>query len=291
MAQLNWTYVSDSGRQHLVGLFHGDRTGHLLVHCNSRIVLIDFHVLESKNYSFFIEDELCEIKLQREAEGYSYGFEINKEVDTPKNRERRATEKRHLWKGALLLLALILFVSFVWLGLRYRQHDASEQQLTVLSDDEAQESIAKIFLEADDAPSTLRYSFVADGRVVEGNSPLQAALLPLESGDEFVVRYADGRPDVHEIDFKQPSQRQLDRYRRRARERHQTLHPKLGSDRIECVIDVLFEAGGAAAYADIYYQDYSYAENPLHNRRTYRRLIGTPAIAEQLWRECRSTGE
>ncbi len=291
MAQLNWTYVSDSGKQHLVGLFHGDRTGHLLVHCNSRIVLIDFHVLQSKNYSFFIEDELCEIKLQREAAGYSYGFEINREVDTPKNRERRATEKRHLWKGILLLLALVLFVSFVWLGLRYRQQGRTEQQRSVLLDDGARESVAKVFPETAGPSAGLRYSFVADGRIIEGSARRSSTLLPAEAGDEFVVRYAPGRPSIHEIAFERPTVRQVERYRRRARDRHQALHPELSAARIDCVLDVLYEAGGAAAYADVYFQEENRAGHPRHNRHTYQRLITDPAVAEQLTRRCRTAGD
>ena len=58
MSQMSWTYIADDGARYDVGLFHGDSTGHLLVYCNARIVVIDFSVLASKNYSFFINDEL-----------------------------------------------------------------------------------------------------------------------------------------------------------------------------------------------------------------------------------------
>ncbi len=52
MSQITWTYVDDDGYSHKVGLFHGDNSGHLLVYCNTRIVVIDFGVMASKNYSF-----------------------------------------------------------------------------------------------------------------------------------------------------------------------------------------------------------------------------------------------
>ncbi len=56
MSQITWTYVDDDGYSHNVGLFHGDNSGHLVVYCNSRIVVIDLKVLTSKNYSFFIDE-------------------------------------------------------------------------------------------------------------------------------------------------------------------------------------------------------------------------------------------
>lgn len=250
-------------------------------------MLIDFHVLQSKNYSFFIEDELCEIKLRRQEDGYSYGFEINREVDTPKNRERRATEKRHLRKGLLLLLALSLFVTLVWMGLRYRHHSRLTAEQTALLDEEAKESVAKLFPGSGASGAGIRYSFVADGRIVEGKIRYTDAVLPIEAGDEFIVRYAPHRPAAHEIAFDRPTDRQLDRYRRRAHAQHQRLHPELSAERIDCVLDVLFDAGGTDAYADVYFQDRSQAENPLHNRDSYRDRITQPAVAAALSRRCR----
>jgi tRNA A-37 threonylcarbamoyl transferase component Bud32 len=52
MSQFTWTYIRDNGALHRVGLFHGDETGHLMIYCNTRIVVIDFGVTTSKNYSF-----------------------------------------------------------------------------------------------------------------------------------------------------------------------------------------------------------------------------------------------
>ena len=66
MAQIGWVYLDNYGGRHRVGLYHGDQTGHLVIHCNLRVVQIDFSVRDTKRYSFFIEDELCEIDIVKE---------------------------------------------------------------------------------------------------------------------------------------------------------------------------------------------------------------------------------
>lgn len=292
MAQFNWTYLSDTGRRHNIGLFHGDRTGHLLVHCNSRIVLIDFHVLQSKMYTFFIDDELCEIQLEKKENRFYYGFNINKEADTPKNRERRATEKMHLRKGLALLGFLVLFVSIIFFSLRYHNgRYASTQTENLLTNGPTGEAVARISLPANERSADIHYNYVADGRIYGGTTHLDTTApsykIPLQSGDEFVVRYALRQPKVHEIDFSHLSERQTARYRQRARQQHRQLHPELSADRIDCVLDVLFQAGGIAAYADVYFQDYPPSRNIHHNRETYEALITDPAVARQLSRKCR----
>ena len=92
MSQFNWTYLAPSGKKHHVGLFHGENTGHVMIYCNSKVVLVDFKVRETKSYSIFIEEELCEIGIERKADRFVYGFDINKEADTPLNRKRKAID-------------------------------------------------------------------------------------------------------------------------------------------------------------------------------------------------------
>jgi len=117
MSQFTWTYIGDNGALHRVGLFHGDETGHLMIYCNTRIVVIDFGVTTSKNYSFFINDELCEIAVEDDDGKFSYGFRVDEVTDTPRNRGRRKmirTEHRQTFYIILtFLLILSLTVFFV----------------------------------------------------------------------------------------------------------------------------------------------------------------------------------
>lgn len=120
MAQQNWHLDNGWGRKHLIGLYHGTDSGHLVVHLNNQVLLIDFNVLENKMYSFFIDQELYELQIQRSGPDFSYNLHLNTEADTPKNNERKKDEKTELFNYVLSILVtivlfalLIFFFSFV----------------------------------------------------------------------------------------------------------------------------------------------------------------------------------
>ncbi|HJW28168.1 MAG TPA: hypothetical protein VJ508_02845 [Saprospiraceae bacterium] len=120
MSQFTWTYIDDNGLQHRVGLFHGDNTGHLMIYCNTRIVVIDFCVTTSKNYSFFINDELCDIAVEESEGKFLYGFKVDEITDTPRNRGRRKMIRaEHIRTFYLILIFLLLLSLVVFLVLRF----------------------------------------------------------------------------------------------------------------------------------------------------------------------------
>ncbi len=120
MSQITWTYIGDDGSRHKVGLFHGDNTGHLLVYCNTRIVVIDFGVRASKNYSFFINDELCDIEVEEKEGKFSYGFKIDEITDTPRNRGRRKMIRSEVLQSLIMGAAFLLIILLVvYLSLRF----------------------------------------------------------------------------------------------------------------------------------------------------------------------------
>lgn len=108
--------TTGSGRQHLIGLYHGSESGHVVVHLNNQVVLIDFQVKAPKQYSLMIDDELCEIHIQQGIDQLSYQCTINQEANTPGNQRRQeeAREERQHWRwvgwylaGMLVLVLLI----------------------------------------------------------------------------------------------------------------------------------------------------------------------------------------
>lgn len=120
MSQFTWTYIDDNGYRHRVGLFHGDHTGHLLIYCNTRIVVIDFSVTSSKNYSFFINDELCDIAIEEQDGKFSYGFKVDEITDTPRNRGRRKMiQLQHRQTLFIALAFLVVLTLIVFLFLRF----------------------------------------------------------------------------------------------------------------------------------------------------------------------------
>jgi len=110
---MTWTYLGDNGARHQIGLFHGDTTGHLLVYCNARIVVIDFSVLSSRNYSFYINEELCDLIVEEKEGKFSYGFKVDQITDTPRNRGRRKLFRSELRQTLILGLIFISFIVLV----------------------------------------------------------------------------------------------------------------------------------------------------------------------------------
>ena len=78
-----------------------------MVLCNGRVIVIDFNVLDTKKYSFLINDELCDLHLERQNGRFAYGLEINKQADTPANQRRRRRDRSHLIQS--LLIAAVMF--------------------------------------------------------------------------------------------------------------------------------------------------------------------------------------
>jgi hypothetical protein len=120
MSQMTWTYIADDGARYNVGLFHGDNTGHLLVYCNARIVVIDFSVRASKNYSFFINDELCDLVIEEKDGQFFYGFKVDEVTDTARNRGRRKMMRTEVRQSLLIGFLFILIILLAgWLVFRF----------------------------------------------------------------------------------------------------------------------------------------------------------------------------
>ncbi len=126
VAQQSWTLNTGNGRQHLIGLYHGEESGHLAVYCNNQVILVDFHVQEEKHFSFFVDEELCELAILPNAvEGFQYRLVLNEQADTPRNQRRKTLaaalekdRKEWIWRvvfgitAALFLLALTLLAFY-----------------------------------------------------------------------------------------------------------------------------------------------------------------------------------
>lgn len=269
MAQHNWAYTGGSGKQYVVGLYHGTESGHLMVYCDLRVILIEFSILQDYTYSFFIEDDMLDLTIKRSKDQFQYGFHVNREVDTPKNQARKVQEKqeRRWMSVSLVVLAIVALMLFgAWW---YNEVYKSEEDLKQVQYS-AWHVPAKVFVSN---TSGVKYSFVANGKGYESQTARpQQTLFPLESGDEFMVHYDMYKPRIHVLDFQSPTNNQIARYRKRAAERHLILHPDLSKKQIECLLDIALQIKGLDAYADFYFQNTPVSENPLHNQETYGRL-------------------
>jgi len=283
-----WTYAAGDGKNYHVGLFHGNRTGHVLIYCNANIVAIDFSVFESKKYSFFIDDELCGIHLDRRGDEMFYFFEIDKVSDTPRNRVRHQLERRYfkqMWLAMAAFAGVVgLIIGAIFLKDRPIASDA-------LLPEKSSQTVGRVTIDKSAAPFKVAYHFVAgnQGYTAKPTAKQMTGLsdgLPLEPGDEFVVYYAYHDPRANRIDFTQPTNKQIGIYLQRTKEKYLQLHPAGAGPLLDCMIEVAYDMKGMSGLADFYFQDVPSAANPAHNEHSFQRLAREVPYLQKVKETC-----
>ncbi|MEM6398067.1 MAG: hypothetical protein AAF741_17080 [Bacteroidota bacterium] len=113
MPQYGWTIHGNRGNNYRIGLFHGDSDQHVVIHCNDKVISIDFEVREEKTYSLFVDDLLCEIKIEPRSDGsYTYDCRINEDAPTPLNKfkQQQKTEREDDAKWRILFAVGFIIV-------------------------------------------------------------------------------------------------------------------------------------------------------------------------------------
>ncbi|MGI9158469.1 MAG: hypothetical protein ACR2K1_01820 [Saprospiraceae bacterium] len=307
MAQINWVLLDYQDRPHRVGLYHGDQSGHVLIHCEMRVIKIDFSVLESKTYTFFLEEELCELRIVKEKTGFSYELVINKKSDTPLNRARKQAQRVEL---RLLLLYAALFLVVLGGaagGLLYYgraqgakrhagqillQKSTSDERNRLLSEGLTAQAVLTTGLEYTGRRVYCLFSTAA-GTMIRGDFPApdtgQILLpngFPLVERDTFSVRYLPESPDLFFVNFNEPAPGTIAAYRQRAGEAAQKAHPEARPADIRCLTETVLNEKGWAYLAHVLFQQKSPTQNPSHNRNTYRQMLADPALAKVLRETC-----
>ncbi len=309
MAQMGWVFLDDRGGRHRVGLYHGDQSGHVMIHCNLRVVQVDFSVKETKKYSFFIEDEFCEISLYKEPDGrFGYEFVVNKTVDTPRNRIRRVDERRIRKQMAILIAGFVIVIAasvmgFLWLD-RWSKTDrlTKSSLFSNLSEEnvrrlalEGKKDTAQLFAVRESLQRKVFYGFTTAGNLqVSGSFVVPDTGLivlpngfPLTDRDEFLVTYLPSDPQVHRLDFSQPTRSTITTYVRMAGDAERRAHPGISDKRCICLALSAAELKGWQSLADFIFQSKTSEENDRHNRDSYLRLVRdvdyTKVVEEECW--------
>ncbi len=293
MNQLNWTYLADNGTRHNVGMMHGPQSGHLLVHCNSKIVLIDFSILEGKSYSFFIEEELCELFIEKKDGQFTYRFETNAKVNTPLNQARKKQDRLHLFQslafmGAVLLL--VIGVSAAVLFINTEDNLTLEQQLSSMG----KETHARVVYSPESKNKQVEYFFVVDGKpytvetpYTENSNPLLSGTgMPLEVGDEFTIKYLPNNPLLHKIAYDQPSSGTLERYRAKAMATFQNEFPDKSASFSRCLAEVAYETDGVAGLAKILFSNANVSENQRYNKEVFKEWLESEEFGMAMAEKC-----
>jgi hypothetical protein len=292
LSQFHWSYYSTTGQPYIVGLYHGPESGHVVVYCNNEVIAIDFGVKESGLYSFFIEEDLCEIRIQRKRGKFKYSFESNQKVDTPFNRMRRKWLRLHKMQRIFAAVVVTLFaIGMAVTMLNQWQRNRHTEDNSVLY--QGYRTSARLRVEPDaEGKQYAVFSYAAEGRVREGRVLLPADLvtgngLPLENGDGFAVYYLPHRPKVYAVQWNEPVPELLDQYRQRVLQRLTTLQPGLSGAAAECLLDVTYEIAGLSGWADLWWQQAPPEQNARHNSRTHAELMDGYRLKKLLEERCR----
>ena len=293
MNQSSWIFVGNSGQRFRVGIAHGPESGHMLVHCNGKIILIDFNILESKTYPLFLDEELCELKIEKAADGsFGYSFEINREVDTPGNRARKLLWKKDMRKSVALLVGVIGFVLLSVWGLTSWNHMKDQAQTAIELEKLGRHTEVQI-IGKDAENRNLVYFFTVNGKSYQaqshfpGRGPMTNPYgMPLEIGDAYQVRYLPYNPTIHDVDFNTPTKKQIELYIDRSMNLHQELHPDKDPVYLRCFIEVAYDIIGLEALANIYYQKVPVSKNPNHNKDSFSRMVREQNLQEEVSRRC-----
>lgn len=294
LANFTWTYVGDTGKHYNVGLYHGERTGHILIYCNSRIVLIDFGVREPKTYPLFLDDELLEIKIEYHDNRFWYSLDINKEADTPRNRIRKERDRKDWQKTLMFFGGMVAMVLLFLAVMRLINPKPESINIERLLAEQGKESIGRVVsITAQQNVTRLKVAFPANDKVQHVEKDFQKKSpvildhgMQLQEGDEFKVRYASERPDIFRLEFQEPTPGQINRYKERTLKKHLELNPSLSNERAECLIDIVYELKGIPGLADFFFQNQKSADNPFHNEYTYKRLIRDVPFLERSKARC-----
>lgn len=277
MNQFNWTYLADNGTQHQVTLMHGATSGHLIVYCNTTIVIIDFGILQSSTYSFFIEEELCELTIERKGDQFLYGFEVNQEAETPLNKERKKQEKKHLFQSIFFLGGILLLVSISIVGMTYYQNPKNQVKLEEKLESKGKETSARVLLTPKLKDKNTSYVFFVDGQSYSGVKEKESLSskngFPPQKGDEFLLRYLPGSPLQNQIDFSQPSPETIEKYKLRAIEKYLHLFPDISPDRAKCLIEVAYILKKVDGLAEFHHCNTPFSGGTKYNKDSFLRFI------------------
>lgn len=91
---------------------HGQESGHVLVHINSKITIIDFNVLEPKTFSFYINKELLQIIIDKEGKEFKYELKIDEKAHQEVNEYYKKQSNKYKIQTIAFIAGFILVICF-----------------------------------------------------------------------------------------------------------------------------------------------------------------------------------
>ena len=282
MKQFHWNHIGQNGKIHKIGLLHGARTGHVLIHINGRISSIDFKVLESKQYSLFLNEELIELNIIRHDDHFEYTMEINEEVKTPLNKKRKK-EKRKVGIQTLvfglvvatsIIIASTLFLNSDW----YKEkNNISRNRLASLG----LFTKGKVFTKGE---NQYTYSYVVNNDVYSASAVNSS--YPVLDGDEYMVKYLPTDPYTSEVHFVKPTKTQVDKMRKASIAYCQKNQQFSVEASCECMVDSAYKVAGYDGMITLMNKDLTEVQNMRFNKKTFAALTNSDKYKAELSTKC-----
>ena len=273
MGQFQWTVLGQTGKQYKVGIYHGDKSGHLLIYCNAKVVQVDFSVKESKDYSFFIDDEFFELEVEKKDGAFLYGLKLNTTADTPLNNLRKEKEKSDWAKSIIFAIVFILLISgLVWAIPKVRAMQSEADKTQILAE-KGVDGIVEIRF--DSINGKFNYFFVGKGNAISKKIDKETTNLPfpLSNGDKFPIRFAKNNPELHQVKWQTILPQQIEKYKSRTAQIHKKLNPSFSDTKINCQIDLAFRLDSLNGLKHLFFQNESLDSNPEFNQTSYEKYI------------------
>ena len=282
MKQFHWNHLGQNGKFYKIGLLHGARTGHVLIHINGKVSRIDFKVYETKQYSFLIEEELIELNIIKHSDHYEYTMEINEEVKTPLNARRKKERKKmslHTGVFVVLLIGAIIGGTTLLLDSKWyaSKNKAGLEELKF----DGKFTLAKLFTKA---KLKYTYSYIVNDKIYKKDGRVSS--FPVFNGDEYMVHYLPRDPMVSEVYFVRPSERQIERTRKSAIAACRNANPKLSPTSCNCQIEAVYEVAGHKGLIAMLSKNLALKPNLQFNQDTYKALINSTSYIEAIERTC-----
>ena len=250
MPQFGWTVIANSGQRYRIGIYHGDQTGHVVVHAEGKVVITDFSVWDSKTYTFFVEDDLCEVTISKKKEHtYTYNCRINYEINTPLNAQRKQHARQDWRLGLFFATAIISFAVLV--AAYFFLHPSAEklrrERLLVSMGQGVEQEVQLLF---DTKASDWYHTYASWGRervlrLDWSTDTLTAAGWKLEPGDVFIGYRSKEVPWLFYIDLRQPAPSLMEKYRRQTGQKLRQQYSFLSPDQINCLLNAADSSAGA----------------------------------------------
>lgn len=246
----------------------------MVLYCNQRIVAVDFSVLESKQYTFFIDDELCEVQLKREGEYFRYYFNLNREVDTDRNREIRKTDRKNWrWTAVIATLIVVLGVLFaLWMS-----NSSKGKHADWLAENMHAANNVKAMVTQPRAPGEplyLAYMYGGKAYKHQVESADFEFPLPLEIGDELLLKCAWEDYSVCSLLLKEAlDTTQLALFMERTAFAHQEFNPDKDAATVQCEVEAAYEFQALEGLANLMYQQRAPEKAVSGNRERYLAML------------------